>query len=238
VPSIQAGRLPDENGQQLYFVYLAPNVKSQWDAANGSIGHHGSYQTVVFHGWLPVTETVTYAVVANPVGTPGFNAGLTTFQNQTAVSSHELAEAVTDADVRLTATGVGKGGSSGWYDSDPFNIQWYGTIPIYTPNPNFGKEIGDITANKDGAFTANGRTYTVQQEWSNYYGEGIIANGTVAFMMDVPISPPIFFNYLVHNTWNNGGRSTSYYYGVGIDGRVYENFVTAAGDLGGWFTIN
>ena len=99
-------------------------------------------------------------------------------------------------------------------------------------------EIGDIVDSQDSLFSANGHNYMVQQEWSNFYGKGIIANGNVPWMLDMPTYPPGFFQFLVHNTWNNGGRNTSYYYGVGVDGRVYENFVTAAGDLSGWFTLN
>jgi hypothetical protein len=71
---IKSGRLPDENGKQLYFVYLAPNLTSQWDVANQDVSHHGSFTMVEFRGFSPiVNETITYAVVENPVGTPAFN---------------------------------------------------------------------------------------------------------------------------------------------------------------------
>ena len=50
---IKSGRLPDENGKQLYFVYLAPNLTSHWDVANRDIGHHGSFVMPYFAASTP-----------------------------------------------------------------------------------------------------------------------------------------------------------------------------------------
>jgi len=72
--------------------------------------------------------------------------GNTWFNNQTSVASHELIETITDAEVGL-ATVVGK--PLAWYDSA-------------------NGEIGDICNASQGSFTgADGKTYTVQTEWSN-----------------------------------------------------------------------
>jgi hypothetical protein len=220
---IFSGRLPWETGQQLYFVYLSPNVQSKWDVANNTLGHHGSYL-------LPYFNTpVYYAVIVNPIGNSGFNGSLTTYQNLTLTSSHELAEAATDPDLRQGDTGNAAGGTRGWIDSDPYNVTWSGNFPIFTPNPNYGSEIGDLVNTQVRSFTTNGTTYTVQAEWSNYYGRGILANGSLT-------SPPAAL-YFVYNSWNNGGRTANYFYLFGTDGRTYLDFQTAAGDWSGWFTI-
>lgn len=69
----------------------------------------------------------------------------TTFGNYTSVSSHELVEAMTDADVGIATTIA-------------FPLAWY--------DPNHG-EIGDICNQQQASYTANGTTYTVQLEFSN-----------------------------------------------------------------------
>jgi hypothetical protein len=239
ITEILLHRLPRETGQQLYFVYLPPNVKSQWDQKSsfnltGTFGHHGSFYVPGLVGNTPVY----YAVIQDPSVTPTI-PGLNKFQQLTEVSSHELAEAVTDPDVRQSDAGPQGGGRSAWWDSDqvipgPWGISW-------VPNPNYGNEIGDVVNLQFADFVANGQTYKVQKEWSNYFGKGIVANGNRAGMLDVPTSglpAALNFSYVTSNTWNNGGRTTSYYYATGNDGRTYLNFVTAAGDLSGWFTID
>jgi hypothetical protein len=200
---IFSGRMPWERGQQLYFVYLAPGVKDGWDIANADNAHHGSYT-------LPYFNTPVYYAVVPYQGT---------FQNTTATSSHELAEAVTDPDVRLTNTG--------WSYT-------YGAWYSLSGPP----EIGDSVNGQNASFTANGHTYTVQKEWSNYFGRGILANGSLSGWLDVPPTTP--YSYIISgwNTYSNGGRTTTYAWSVGWDGRYYLDFVTAAGDFAGTFTID
>jgi hypothetical protein len=67
------------------------------------------------------------------------------FGNYTTVTSHELSEAITDADVGIATTFAAP---LAWYD------------------PNNG-EIGDICNLQQGSYTANGTTYTMQLEFSN-----------------------------------------------------------------------
>jgi hypothetical protein len=201
---ILSGRLPWESGSQLYFVYLAPGLKDGWDVANTDAAHHGSF--VMLPGTF-LQRTVYYAVVPN----------YSSFASMTAYSSHELAEAVTDPDVRLTNTG--------W---DYSHGAWYGKPA----------EIGDGLESQTVAFKANGTTYTVQKEWSNYFGKAIIANGNLAGWLDVSPATPFAFRTHAFNTWNNAGRTVSYYYATGWDGRFYDDFYTAAGDLAGTFTID
>lgn len=69
----------------------------------------------------------------------------TTFGNSTAVTSHEFAEAITDAEVAQAFT---FGPPLAWID------------------PNNG-EIGDICNGQQGQYTVNGATYTIQLEFSN-----------------------------------------------------------------------
>jgi hypothetical protein len=226
---ILGGKLPYERGQQLYIVYLAPNVKSQFDQVSsfnktGSYGHHGSFQ-------LPFLNTVVYYSVIQDSSQPsGPISGLNRFQYLTEVTSHELAEAATDPDVRLTDTGNSGGGNSAWWDSDQYIYLYYAV-----PNPNYQKEIGDIVNLQYANFVANGTTYTVQKEWSNYWGRGILVNGSQGWRMN---AGPDYFSYENSTSWNNGGYTAHEYYGTGTDGRTYLTFVTDTGALSGWYTLN
>jgi hypothetical protein len=78
----------------------------------------------------------------------------------------------------------------------------------------------------------------VQKVWSNYFGKGIVANGSLAGWLDVSPATPWAFRTHTFNTRNNGGRSVSYYSATGWDGRWYVDFITAAGDFAGTFTID
>jgi len=115
---VNANRLKAPDGNHLYFVYLPPNVHSQVDQTNGFLGHHFSF--VDAKG-----RTFYYAVIPNPVGNANL-PGLTAFQQDTVVASHELAESLTDP----SAT------AKGWYD------------------PNGQEEIGDVCVGQTG--TLNG----------------------------------------------------------------------------------
>jgi hypothetical protein len=125
---IHQGRLT-MGPNKLFVVVLPPDVQSAYDIANNYVGHHGgfvdvSYTTGLFH--LPIFTNVYYAVIPNPIGNAKLLGALgteTSFQYQTEVISHELAEAVTDPIVNGTALG--------WYDRN-------------TLSPTWGDEIGDI----------------------------------------------------------------------------------------------
>jgi hypothetical protein len=208
---IFTGRLPWETGNKLYFVYLAPGQKlDAWDVANSDGAHHGSY--LLLPGFF--NTPVYYAVVPYS----------SNFQTMTWISSHELAEAVTDPDVRLSdPTGPNTG------------FDW--TYGAWYNLSGGGAEIGDIVNGQTASFAANGTTYTVQKEWSNYFGRGIIANGNQAGWLDVPPTTPYSYRFGGWDTYNNNGRTTTYSWSVGWDGRYYLDFVTAAGDFAGTFTI-
>ena len=143
---ITKGVLPAPDANTVYMVNF-PKGKtiSQGGAkscvAGGFCAYHGTFKrnsVEVFYGVLPDMS-------AGSGCDTGCGRG-TAFQNQTSVASHELIETVTDAEVGL-ATVVGK--PLAWYD------------------PNNG-EIGDICNGQQGTVTgADGRTWTVQKEWSN-----------------------------------------------------------------------
>jgi len=229
-----AGKRLAYTPRELYFVYLPPNVRSAWDQVSsfnptGSYGHHGSFN---FFG-----STVYYAVIQHPSVYPYGIGGLNTFQQLTEVSSHELAEAVTDPDVRLNDTGVAAGSQGGWFDSDKY-VVWHSPLGwVSSANPHYQQEIGDYVNLQYDTFVANGTPYTVQKEWSNLFGKGILANGAQSYMTYYPVAPN-WFNALTYHPWTNGGRAANYYSGVGMDGRTYLNYWLNPSELGGWFTIN
>jgi hypothetical protein len=118
---IALGLLPAANANRLYIVFTAPNV----DVTLG--GQDSAHNFYGYHDFFTGTpgEQVYYAVIAHPVGNGTFY-NLNAFQTLTKVTSHELAEAVTDP-------GVG-----GWYDSQT------------------GNEIGDIADGPQNVGLLNG----------------------------------------------------------------------------------
>jgi hypothetical protein len=116
---VSSGLLQAPDANRLYVVYVEPNVAvnlgpGQGTTQQGILGYHGAFAG-------PGGDTIRYAVVAYPGGAAGNSSLGTSASDQlTDVSSHEVAEAVTDPDVNF--------GRLGWYD------------------PRRG-EIGDITAN-------------------------------------------------------------------------------------------
>lgn len=128
------GHLNAPDANRLYIVYVEPNIAVNLGAGQGTtqqgiLGYHGAFAG-------PNGITIHYAVVAYPGGTAGNSSLGTTARDQlTAVTSHELAEAVTDPNVNF--------GQLGWYD------------------PRRG-EIGDITENNPNALVRLGQ-YLVQE---------------------------------------------------------------------------
>jgi hypothetical protein len=106
---IAAGTLPTADANRLYVVYTQPNVEVTLDGQNSATtfaGYHNSFTTAS-------GQDIVYAVVVNPVGN-GDLRHLSDFQTLTAVTSHEVAEAVTDPN------------ADAWYDG------------------RTGEEIGDL----------------------------------------------------------------------------------------------
>jgi hypothetical protein len=127
---INSGLLQAPNANRLYVVYVQPDVAVNLGAGQGTtqqgiLGYHTAF--VGANG-----AAIRYAVVVSPGGAAGNSVlpeARTAIDQLTAVTSHELAEAVTDPDI---ASNVNNG-RLGWFD------------------PRRG-EIGDIVENNPNAF--------------------------------------------------------------------------------------
>ena len=110
---INQGRLQAPDANRLYMVYVEPGVDILTDFGSSStafLGYHSAFAgTTATH--IPID--VHYGVIAYP-GPPNFTSSSQLFPSDldqmTAVSSHELAEAMTDANVNYKTLG--------WYDFD------------------------------------------------------------------------------------------------------------------------
>jgi len=123
---ISKGLLASPDANRLYIVYVEPNVAVDLGAGEGTtqqgiLGYHGAFAG---HDAAGHPATLRYAVIAYPGGSVGNSRlGTSALDQLTAVTSHELAEAVTDPDVNFAQLG--------WYDP------WRGEIADITEdNPN------------------------------------------------------------------------------------------------------
>jgi hypothetical protein len=152
---ISAGNLPapiidfSGNPKTLYMVYFPPgktliNAQQQTSCAfPGFCAYHGTTSSL-FGG-----KHVLYGVMPDMQAGSGCDVGCggsTTFGNYTSTTSHELVEAMTDADIGIASTFASP---LAWYDR------------------NNNGEIGDLCNQQQTAYTANGTSYTVQLEFSN-----------------------------------------------------------------------
>jgi hypothetical protein len=126
---VGSGLLQAPDANRVYVVYVQPNVAVDLGAGQGTtqqgiLGYHGAFSG---HDASGKAMLIHYAVIAYPGGTV-HNSSMGTasaLDQLTAVTSHELAEAVTDPDVSLN------------------RLTWY--------DPRRG-EIGDITENNPNAY--------------------------------------------------------------------------------------
>jgi uncharacterized protein (TIGR03382 family) len=149
---ITAGHLPHPDANTLFMVHFAAGMKITMP--DGSGGNAGSctefcayHNTVAASGSIP---EFYYGVIPN-VTSDGCELGCGPigggFNNTTSVASHELIEAVTDAEVGLA---IDNAPPLAWYD----------------PQGQDG-EIGDICNGSQGTINSHGQTWTIQQEFSN-----------------------------------------------------------------------
>src|SRR5215472_15605456 len=150
---INAGHLPAPaldaagNVNTIYMIYFPPG-KSITQGGSGSCVAGGF---CAYHGTTSTTlngKNILYGVFPDFQPPSGCSQGCgasSTFGNYTSVSSHELTEAITDADVGIATT-----------FAPP--LAWYDQV---------NGEIGDICNGQQGSYTANGTTYTIQLEFSN-----------------------------------------------------------------------
>jgi hypothetical protein len=100
---IASGRTGAAGPNSLYFVFAPPGdvvtTTDIGDSITGFVGYHSGSQD-------NNNTSYSYSVDPYPSAPNGFDAGVTEFQNQTSTASHELAEAITDAN-----------GSTGWFNT-------------------------------------------------------------------------------------------------------------------------
>ena len=139
---VALGHLQRPNADTFYVVYVEPGVAVNLGAGQGTtqqgiLGYHTAFIDTI--NGLPIR----YAVVVTPGGAAG-NSVLpeapTALDQLTAVTSHEVAEAVTDPDVNSNVNN----GRLGWVD------------------PRLG-EIGDIEENNPSAFVRLADGHLVQE---------------------------------------------------------------------------
>jgi hypothetical protein len=207
---ILQGQLPRDTGQQLYFVYLPPHVHSTTD--RGYLGHHDSFllHEPQFEGHdIPVY----YAVIPNRLGNKQIH-GLNPFQQYTKVSSHELAEAVTNP-VAGEENVVGLSG--GWYQDGTF------------------KEVADL-ANHIVPFTTHDHTYSVVTVFSNAFGRGVVPVSNA----DPWLTQTLSSGGVWRTTWTKrfhgpGGPVEILHQAIDRHGDVWSNFEFAPHTYAGWF---
>jgi uncharacterized repeat protein (TIGR01451 family) len=179
---LAAGHLPapvkDAQGiiETFYMIYFPPGVHISLDgapscAAGGFCAYHSNTSNLVPYGVLPDFGPISGCQA------PHCGSG-TEFQNITAVTSHEMSEAVTDAQVG-SATVFGP--PLAWYHHNP-------------PAQDLA-EIGDICGGQDVTVSAGAKTYTVQQEFSNVQNDCVSA--PPVFKLTTPadgVGPSLPFN--------------------------------------------
>lgn len=144
---IMAGNLPKPDADSLYMIYFPPGV---------SISLQGATSCKAFCGYHHSTMTrslgqVYFSVIPDLGGACSYGCGFgnSPFENVTIVSSHEIAEGITDPAVDPNG------------DFGP-PIAWV---------TNRGEEIGDVCASEFTRLTApDGMVFTVQQEFDNKLG--------------------------------------------------------------------
>jgi hypothetical protein len=164
---ITAGVLPAPTANTLYTVYFRANQTiTQGGSASG-------VQFCAYHGTVPAAGSIPefYYSVLPDFTTGGMTSGCgtgTRFQNETSVSSHEMIEAVTDAEVGLATTSAPP---LAWYD-------------------NTNGEIGDICNAQQATVTGgDGFSYTVQKEFSNLQNNCVATGPAATNDFSISLSP-------------------------------------------------
>lgn len=150
---------PDAN--RLYIVYVEPGVLiTQSDGSSSGtvfLGYHGA-----FHGTTATSTPIDihYAVISYP-GNPNFSylsQGFVSSTNEmTVVTSHEISEAITDPNVSFATTIFSP--FLGWYDSDINGENGDIAAGFYTTFQ--GYEVQQMAARNDSLLNPNGVSATL-----------------------------------------------------------------------------
>jgi hypothetical protein len=162
---IDSGAVQAPDANRLYVVYVEPGVSVQLGTAsstNSFLGYHAAFGGTTSTG-APID--IHYAVVpapGTPNPTPGSQGFSSAFNDITSVTSHELAEAVTDPNVNYKTLG--------WYD-DQLN-----------------GEIADLTRQTSTITGANGVSYQVQDVVNQ--NDQVISPNTTPLPSNTSLSAP------------------------------------------------
>jgi len=175
---VSAGNLPpptlDANGNvnTLYMTYFPHGVT----ITQGGYTSCAAFGFCAYHGTTSFTfnsKHLLYGVMPDFGLGSGCDSGCgagSEFQNITSVSSHEMIETVTDADVGIATV---FGPPLAWYDPN-------------NSDQNGGGEIGDICNAQQAQVSAGGATYTVQKEWSNFAGACVSIGAHPSLQLTAP----------------------------------------------------
>ena len=158
---ISAGHLPAPDANTLYMTYFPHGTTITQGGSQSCV------QFCAYHGTFTRSgSSVYYGVIPDLYAGSGCDTGCGSstnlFNNVTSVTSHEMIEAVTDAEIGL-ATQIGP------------PIAWYDT--------NQG-EIGDICNGEQGTVAG----YTVQKEWDNATSSCIVSKSTTTGDQTPPVA--------------------------------------------------
>ena len=183
INQINAAQLPmpelDGNGNvnTFYMIYFPPGVTIELQTFASCV------YSCAYHGTTSSTfnsKNLAYGVMPDFGPTSGCTRGCgtgTEFQNVTLISSHEMAETVTDFDAELAALYF---------------------PPLAWIDPVFGTgEIGDICNHQESVATTPGGTYTVQLLWSNQLNACVNIGSHPSFQLTAPstVMPETAFNF-------------------------------------------
>jgi hypothetical protein len=172
---INAGHLPAPlndaagNVNTLYMIFFPPGKTITQGGSSSCVG--GGF--CAYHGTTSSTlnsKHILYGVMPDMQAGSGCSTGCgnsTVFNNYTSVTSHELTEAITDADVGIATTFAAP---LAWYDMT-------------------NGEIGDICNGQQGSYVANGTTYTIQLEFSNAANNCVLPPAASAANFTLSASP-------------------------------------------------
>ena len=156
---ISAHHLPAPDANTIYSILFPPSVSDIVDDPSSSSPQHSCKQFCAYHStYVRAGSDVYYAVIPDH-GSNGCDVGCgngTVFENTCVSSSHELVEAITDAEVGIAST-VAK--PLAWYDTK--NGETGDMCDLH------GDQIASVTS------LATGTSYKIQEMFSN------LANGCV-----------------------------------------------------------
>jgi len=155
---IGSGKLPKPHPDTVYMLSFPPGIQIDLGGAHScESGGFCAYHSAFKRGG----KAIAYGVLPDFSPGSGCDTGCggagRQFDNQTAVASHELIEAVTDPDVGLAGKAIGP--PIAWYDAQR-------------------GEIGDVCNGKHGKLhSKGGKSYVVQKEWSNKAKACVVSHG-------------------------------------------------------------